>query len=76
MLPKYVAKLSALSPLSNSYSPPPKTGVLAAHHLKLPDPALAEGFYSRFNGPAYETAAKSRFLRNAGEDFKVRMSKI
>ena len=49
--------------------------LLAAHHIKLPDSALAEGVYAWVSGPAYETAAEGRFLRKAGADL-VGMSTV
>ena len=63
-------------PLSDSYSPSlRRLAFLAAHHLKLPDSALAEGVYAWVSGPTYETAAEGRFLRNAGADL-VGMSTV
>lgn len=63
-------------PLSDAYSPSlRRLAFLAAHHLKLPDSALAEGVYAWVSGPTYETAAEGRFLRNIGADV-VGMSTI
>ena len=63
-------------PLSDSYSPSlRRLAFLAAHHLKLPDSALAEGVYAWVSGPTYETPAEGRFLRNAGADL-VGMSTV
>jgi len=39
---------------------------LAAHQLQIHGDALAEGIYAWVSGPAYETPAEGRFLRNAG----------
>ncbi|KAI6126848.1 nucleoside phosphorylase domain-containing protein [Pisolithus sp. B1] len=54
-------------PLSNAYSTRLRRyAFLAAHDLHFPDDALAEGVYAWVTGPAYETPAEGRFLRNAG----------
>ncbi|KAI6165243.1 nucleoside phosphorylase domain-containing protein [Pisolithus thermaeus] len=54
-------------PLSNAYSTRLRRyAFLAAHDLDFPDDALAEGVYAWVTGPAYETPAEGRFLRNAG----------
>ncbi|KAH7882986.1 nucleoside phosphorylase domain-containing protein [Phlebopus sp. FC_14] len=54
-------------PLSDAYSPRLRRLVfLAAHQLKFADDTLAEGTYAWVAGPAYETPAEGRFLRNAG----------
>jgi len=63
-------------PLSDAYSPSlRRLAFLAAHHLDLPDSALAEGVYAWVSGPTYETAAEGRFLRKAGADL-VGMSTV
>jgi purine-nucleoside phosphorylase len=63
-------------PLSDSYSPSlRRLAFLAAHHLNLPDSALAEGVYAWVSGPTYETSAEGRFLRHAGADL-VGMSTV
>ena len=67
--PKTSPNFPRFLPLSDSYSPSlRRLAFLAAHHLKLPDSALAEGVYAWVSGPTYETAAEGRFLRNAGAD--------
>ena len=43
-----------------------KLAFLAAHQLQFDRDALAEGTYAWVSGPAYETPAEGRFLRNAG----------
>ena len=48
---------------------------MAAHHLKLPDSALAERVYAWVSVPTYEMAAEGRFLRNPGADL-VGMSTV
>ena len=74
--PKTSPDVPRFLPLSDSYSPPlRRLAFLAAHDLKLPDSALAEGVYAWVSGPAYETAAEGRFLRNAGADL-VGMSTV
>ncbi|KAF8576281.1 hypothetical protein K439DRAFT_1397489 [Ramaria rubella] len=63
-------------PLSNAYSRSLRRLVfLAAHQLKLPRDALAEGTYAWVSGPTYETPAEGRLLRAAGADV-VGMSTI
>ena len=74
--PKTSPDVPRFLPLSDSYSPSlRRLAFLAAHDLKLPDSALAEGVYAWVSGPAYETAAEGRFLRNAGADL-VGMSTV
>ncbi|KAG9313773.1 nucleoside phosphorylase domain-containing protein [Chiua virens] len=54
-------------PLGDAYSVRlRKLAFLAAHQLQLSRDALAEGTYAWVSGPAYETPAEGRFLRNAG----------
>jgi len=63
-------------PLSAAYSfPLRKEAFRAAHNLKFPREALAEGTYAWVSGPTYETPAEGRFLRAAGADV-VGMSTI
>ena len=74
--PKSSPDVPRFLPLSDSYSPSlRRLAFLAAHQLNLPDSALAEGVYAWVSGPAYETAAEGRFLRNAGADL-VGMSTV
>jgi purine-nucleoside phosphorylase len=74
--PKTSPNFPRFLPISNSYSPSlRRLAFLAAHDLKLPDSALAEGVYAWVSGPTYETAAEGRFLRNAGADL-VGMSTV
>jgi len=74
--PKTSPNVPRFLPLSDSYSPSlRRLAFLAAHRLKLPESALAEGVYAWVSGPTYETAAEGRFLRNAGADL-VGMSTI
>lgn len=54
-------------PLGDAYSPRlRRLAFLASHSLKFDSSALAEGTYAWVAGPAYETPAEGRFLRNAG----------
>ena len=54
-------------PLGDAYSVRlRKLAFLAAHQLQFDRDALAEGTYAWVSGPAYETPAEGRFLRNAG----------
>lgn len=54
-------------PLGDAYSVRlRKLAFHAAHQLQLHRDALAEGTYAWVSGPAYETPAEGRFLRNAG----------
>ncbi|KAF8452462.1 hypothetical protein L210DRAFT_3518695 [Boletus edulis BED1] len=54
-------------PLGDAYSVRlRKLAFLAAHRLQLHRDALAEGTYAWVSGPAYETPAEGRFLRDAG----------
>jgi len=54
-------------PLGDAYSVRlRKLAFLAAHKLGFHRDALAEGTYAWVSGPAYETPAEGRFLRNAG----------
>jgi purine-nucleoside phosphorylase len=54
-------------PLGDAYSPRlRRLAFLASHHLNFDSSALAEGTYAWVAGPAYETPAEGRFLRNAG----------
>ena len=54
-------------PLGDAYSVMlRKLAFLAAHKLDFDRDALAEGTYAWVSGPAYETPAEGRFLRNAG----------
>ncbi|KAL4076752.1 nucleoside phosphorylase domain-containing protein [Scleroderma yunnanense] len=54
-------------PLGDAYSPRLRRfAFLASHDLQFPDEALTEGVYAWVSGPAYETPAEGRFLRNAG----------
>ena len=56
-------------PLSDAYSASlRRLAFLGAHHLKLPDSALAEGVYAWVAGPTYETPAEGKFLRSIGAD--------
>jgi purine-nucleoside phosphorylase len=74
--PKTSPNLPRFLPLSDAYSPSlRRLAFLAAHHLNLPDSALAEGVYAWVSGPTYETAAEGRFLRKAGADL-VGMSTV
>jgi purine-nucleoside phosphorylase len=61
--------LPRFMPLSDAYSPVLRRLLfLAAHELKLPEDALAEGTYAWVSGPTYETPAEGRFLRRVGAD--------
>ncbi|KAH0831122.1 nucleoside phosphorylase domain-containing protein [Lanmaoa asiatica] len=54
-------------PLGDAYSVRlRKLAFLAAFQLQFHRDALAEGTYAWVSGPAYETPAEGRFLRNAG----------
>lgn len=54
-------------PLGDAYSVRlRRLAFLAAHQLQFHRDALAEGTYAWVAGPAYETPAEGRFLRNAG----------
>jgi purine-nucleoside phosphorylase len=54
-------------PLGDAYSVRlRRLAFLAAHQLQFGRDALAEGTYAWVSGPAYETPAEGRFLRNAG----------
>ena len=74
--PRTSPNLPRFLPLSDAYSPSlRRLAFLAAHHLNLPDSALAEGVYAWVSGPTYETPAEGRFLRKAGADL-VGMSTV
>ena len=61
------SEYSRFIPLGDAYSPRLRRfAFLASHDLQFPDEALAEGTYAWVTGPAYETPAEGRFLRNAG----------
>lgn len=54
-------------PLGDAYSPRlRRLAFLSSHYLNFDSSALAEGTYAWVAGPAYETPAEGRFLRNAG----------
>lgn len=54
-------------PLGDAYSVRlRKLAFLAARQLQFRNDALAEGIYAWISGPAYETPAEGRFLRDAG----------
>ncbi|KAH7912842.1 nucleoside phosphorylase domain-containing protein [Hygrophoropsis aurantiaca] len=54
-------------PLGDAYSTRlRRLAFLASHDLQFDSAALAEGTYAWVSGPAYETPAEGRFLRNAG----------
>lgn len=54
-------------PLGDAYSVRlRKLAFLAAHQLQFHRDVLAEGTYAWVSGPAYETPAEGRFLREAG----------
>jgi len=56
-------------PLSKAYSfSLRKIAFRAAHALRFPREALAEGTYAWVSGPTYETPAEGRFLRSIGAD--------
>jgi len=74
--PQTDLSLPRFLPLSNAYSRSLRKLVFyAAHQLKLPPTALAEGTYAWVSGPVYETPAEGHFLRAAGGDV-VGMSTI
>lgn len=74
--PQTDPQLPRFLPLSNAYSRNfRKLAFKAAHELKLPREALAEGVYAWVSGPSYETPAEGRLLRLAGADV-VGMSTI
>lgn len=74
--PQTDLQLPRFLPLSNAYSRDfRKLAFKAAHELKLPREALAEGVYAWVSGPSYETPAEGRLLRLAGADV-VGMSTI
>ncbi|KAH7920425.1 hypothetical protein BV22DRAFT_1107678 [Leucogyrophana mollusca] len=54
-------------PLGDAYSTRlRRLAFLSSHDLQFNSSALAEGTYAWVAGPAYETPAEGRFLRNAG----------
>ncbi|KAI0034781.1 inosine guanosine and xanthosine phosphorylase family protein [Vararia minispora EC-137] len=67
--PLFTPNHTRFVPLSGAYSRRLRREAFrAAHTLKLPREALAEGTYAWVSGPTYETPAEGRFLRAAGGD--------
>jgi purine nucleoside phosphorylase len=65
--PHTSTEYSRFIPLGDAYSPRlRRLAFLSSHYLNFDSSALAEGTYAWVAGPAYETPAEGRFLRNAG----------